>query len=111
MQLGNLRGAIRKAKGNPVVTVNFAGQPMRFVLMKGPLLDELERAFPGGKAVETGIALNYDGDACELIDETGGAVEQLAAKVAESTAKPVSLLDDDPAPSPSPSPTITSLLV
>ncbi|WP_191569172.1 hypothetical protein [Paracoccus yeei] len=109
MQLGNLRGAIRKAKGNPVVTVNFAGQPMRFVLMKGPVLEELERAFPGGKAVETGIGLKYDGDACELIDETGdGAVEQVTSAVAVTTAKPVSLLDDEPAPV---IPKITSLLV
>ena len=81
MELGKLRAAIRKMKGNPKATVLFAGKPMSFALMKGPLLEELEVQFPGGKTIETGISLNEETG--ELVAEQRDAVAELATAVAE----------------------------
>lgn len=49
MKLGDLRGAIRKTKGNPII--NLPGLTVE--VLKTPLLEELEQRFPGGKAAET----------------------------------------------------------
>jgi hypothetical protein len=57
MKLGELRGAIRKLKGHVYFTTDLG---LRFVLQKTPLLEDLERHFPGGKAVETGISFDAD---------------------------------------------------
>lgn len=65
MKLGELRGAIRKTKGNPYVNLfPFPGtdKGFRLYLQKTPLLEELERVYPGGKGVETGL---------EFVEETG----------------------------------------
>ena len=58
MKLGELRGMIRKTKGAPLIITTLGGVTMTLSLMKTPLLEELERAFPGGKAAETN--LNFD---------------------------------------------------
>ena len=58
MKLGELRGMIRKTKGNPSIVTTLGGVTMTLSLMKTPLLEELERAFPGGKAAETNLNFN-----------------------------------------------------
>lgn len=59
MRLGELRGAIRKMKGNPSIRLPLSdGAVMTVVTQKTPLLEELERLFPGGKGVETPFELN-----------------------------------------------------
>lgn len=63
MKLGELRGAIRKTKGNPYINVfPFPGtdKGFRFYIQKTPLLEELERVYPGGKSVETGLDFNVE---------------------------------------------------
>lgn len=55
MKLGELRGAIRKMKGNPIIFIPIDGQLMCVTTQKTPLLEELERLFPGGKGAETSI--------------------------------------------------------
>lgn len=65
MKLGELRAAIRKSKAAPAIQASIGGSPtMLLLLQKGSILDALELAFPGGKAVETG--LEFD-DASGLI--------------------------------------------
>lgn len=59
MKLGELRGAIRKMKGNPSIRLPLGGGAvMTIVTQKTPLLEELERLFPGGKGVDTPIEFN-----------------------------------------------------
>lgn len=60
MKLGELRGAIRKSKGNPFVRVTLApGIPeLSLVLQKNPLYESLDMAFPDGKGQETGLTFN-----------------------------------------------------
>ena len=60
MKLGNLKAAIRATKGNPVIeTKLFADGPtLTLALQKTALLEELDRAYPGGKAVETDLVFN-----------------------------------------------------
>ena len=60
MKLGELRGAIRKSKGNPFVRVTLApGIPeISLVLQKNPLYESLDMAFPDGKGQETGLTFN-----------------------------------------------------
>ncbi|RWE37461.1 hypothetical protein [Mesorhizobium sp.] len=61
MKLGELRAAIRKTKGAPfmdVAAIGPSGATLRLVLQKTPLLEELDRAFPGGKAAETGMTFD-----------------------------------------------------
>ncbi len=56
MKLGELRAAIRKSKAAPAIKASIGGSPvMLLLLQKGAVLDALETAFPGGKAVETGL--------------------------------------------------------
>ena len=65
MKLGELRAAIRKSKAAPSIQASIGGSAvMLLLLQKGAILDALEMAFPGGKAVETG--LEFD-DASGLI--------------------------------------------
>lgn len=59
MKLGELRGAIRKTKGNPIIQgVGSIGLSVE--CMKGPLLEELDRLFPAGRAAETGFEFDTE---------------------------------------------------
>ena len=62
MKLGELRGAIRKSKGNPFVRTTLVpgGPELSLVLQKNPLYESLEMAFPEGKGQETGLTFNPD---------------------------------------------------
>ena len=98
MKLGELRGAIRKTKGNPYMEAYpFPGTDggFRFVLQKTPLLEELERAYPGGKAVETG--LTFDPETGHLKPSADGIVFTAVTKRAEPAGAAADLIDDAPA--------------
>ena len=60
MKLGNLKAAIRATKGNPIIETRlFSDGPMlSLALQKTALLEELDRAYPGGKAVETDLVFD-----------------------------------------------------
>lgn len=58
MKLGELRGAIRKTKGSPFTIATIGGEAITLVLQKTPILEELDRVFPGGKAAETGLTFD-----------------------------------------------------
>lgn len=85
MKLGELRAAIRKTKETPFVNIYpFPGtdKGFRFALQKTPLLAELERVYPGGKAVETGLEFIVETGklCCPTYDEAIGlTVEEKAA--------------------------------
>lgn len=104
MLLGNLRGQIRKTKGNPTITTVIAGKPMTLGLVKGILLEELERAFPGGKSEETGIEFDEENN---VLTVTGDHVSKMPAPEPSAAL----LLDDTPAPAPETASSGTSLLV
>ncbi len=89
MKLGDVRGAIRKAKGNPVLwtRVGTDGPWIKVVVQKAPILDELERVFPGGKGVETGLI--FDGTTNQLYRE-GQQTPPTASN------DPLDTLDDPP---------------
>lgn len=59
MKLGELRGAIRKAQGNPFIRVSLgSGIPtMELVLQKSALDAALKQNFGDNKATETGLEL------------------------------------------------------
>ncbi|MER9524060.1 hypothetical protein NKI96_10790 [Mesorhizobium sp. M0292] len=101
MKLGELRAAIRKTKETPFVNIYpFPGtdKGFRFALQKTPLLAELERVYPGGKAIETGLDFNVDtGKLCcpTYDDAIGLSVEEKAAAFAGSAVEPGSAADDD----------------
>lgn len=62
MKLGELKGAIRKLQGAPKIRLNLkTGQQLECELIKGVFLEQLDQAFPGGKAVETMLTLEADG--------------------------------------------------
>ncbi|NSZ73925.1 hypothetical protein G6L74_09250 [Agrobacterium tumefaciens] len=73
MKLGELRGAIRKTKGSPFTIVAIGGEDITLVLQKTPLLEELDRVFPGGKAVETGLTFDAATGKLEGFDAAGAA--------------------------------------
>ena len=110
MKLGNLKSSIRSTKGSPVLQIELSpGTVTTLALMKGPLLEALDAAFPGGKAVETGMTLETKGDDAVLRPETGGVYMISAAApgpllaimetVAPAPAASLIDLDDDlPAP-------------
>lgn len=63
MKLGELRGAIRKFKGNPILNlypIENSDMGMRVSIQKTSLLAELERIYKGGKAVETGLVFDTE---------------------------------------------------
>lgn len=99
MKLGELRGAIRKTKGNPFITMSIDGKPLSLYLQKTPLLEELDRVFPGGKAVETGLEFDpetayLDGfNADGTVSETGSVSPEILAQLGESG---IDLDTDDP---------------
>lgn len=66
MKLGELRAAIRAAKGNPTLQVTLPGSTTKIKLgvMKMILLQQLELAYPLGKMQETG--LSFDGSTMML---------------------------------------------
>lgn len=89
MKLGELRGAIRKTKGAPFMDAfPFPGTEngFRFVLQKTPLLEELERAYPGGKATETGLTFNVE----------TGHLKPEATGVAFEAVRPAAKTDNGP---------------
>lgn len=61
MKLGALKSAIRDLKGAPKIWVGVLGQPMTVDAQKTPLLAELDRLYPEGRAQETGLWLRDDG--------------------------------------------------
>lgn len=75
MKLGELRGAIRKTKGSPFTIVTIGGEAVTLVLQKTPLLEELDRVFPGGKAAETGLTFDATTGKLEGFDSAGAAAE------------------------------------
>ncbi|MDH1266726.1 hypothetical protein N5C81_03735 [Rhizobium pusense] len=75
MKLGELRGAIRKTKGSPFTIVTIGGEAITLVLQKTPLLEELDRLFPGGKAAETGLTFDTTTGELDGFDSAGAAVE------------------------------------
>ncbi|MGV1943534.1 hypothetical protein ACQZ5D_23905 [Agrobacterium sp. 22-211-1] len=75
MKLGELRGAIRKTKGSPFTIVTIGGEAITLVLQKTPLLEELDRVFPGGKAAETGLIFDAATGKLEGFDSAGAAAE------------------------------------
>ncbi|MER9833418.1 hypothetical protein NKJ28_00375 [Mesorhizobium sp. M0145] len=90
MRLGELRGLIRKTKGSPYVNVYpFPGtdKGFRLVLQKTPLLEELERVYPGGKAVETGLEFNVETGMLKstAYDEQMGLTSEQKAAAFEGT--------------------------
>lgn len=113
MKLGELRGLIRKTKGNPYVNVfPFPGtdKGFRFHLQKTPLLEELDRVYPGGKSVETGLEFNVDTGCLK----SEGYDEAVGLNTEEKTAAFSSdedLLDLDTSPAPAPSSDLGDLLV
>lgn len=62
MKLGELKATIRAHAGAPKIYVQIGGV-MRAELdvSKGVLLEQLDMAFPGGKATETGLVLLESG--------------------------------------------------
>lgn len=116
MKLGNLKSMIRSTKGSPVLQIELApGTAVTVALMKGPLLVALDEAFPGGKAVETGMTLETKGDDTLLRPEAGGVYGIKAAapgpllaimETVALTPAAALLLDLDDVPAPSPTTTL-----
>lgn len=123
MKLGNLKSIIRSTKGSPVLQIELSpGTVTTLALMKGPLLEALDAAFPGGKAVETGMTLRAAGDDMVLALEADAnavyAVKSaapgplLAMMETVAPAPAASLLDlDDELPISAPVPKTTTLLL
>ncbi len=108
MKLGELRGLIRKTKGNPWFDCfPFPGTEngIRFYLQKTPLLEELDRAYPGGKAVE--VPLEFDVETGQLKPADSGVVLRGVAK----TAPEDDLLDLDIETAPVATDSLDDLLV
>ncbi|UVK46789.1 hypothetical protein BPNPMPFG_002499 [Mesorhizobium sp. AR07] len=102
MKLGELRGAIRKTKGNPFINVfpfPNTDQGFRMFLQKTPLLEELERVYPGGKAVETGLDFNVESGLLKSVaynEYMGLTTEQKAAAFeGAATNQAAAPADDD----------------
>lgn len=78
MKLGELRAALRKTKGNPTVVVELVpGKRFDLIIQKTPFFEELDKHFPGGKAVETGLSFDetsgivrFEGDATAAVVRT-----------------------------------------
>lgn len=110
MKLGELRGAIRKYKGNPYVNLfPFPGSDkgFRIYAQKTPLLEELERVYPGGKSTETGLEFVPETGLLRSVeyDKSVGLNDQQKAMAFEgASAKPDDddLLDLDEIPAPAP---------
>lgn len=77
MKLGELRGVIRKTKGSPFTIVTIGGEAVTLVLQKTPLLEELDRVFPGGKAAETGLTFDAATGKLEGFDSAGATTEAI----------------------------------
>lgn len=94
MKLGEIKAAIRSTKGSPAVSIQFTGgsSPVTIALMKGPLMEALDAAYPGGKAVETGLVFEQSGDDNLLRPESGATYTAAPA--------PAPLLDIMTLPSP-----------
>jgi hypothetical protein len=75
MKLGTLKAAIRATKGNPVIETRLwsDGPMMSLALQKAVLLEQLDAAYPGGKAVETDLIFD---EASGILRPDGGVVAQ-----------------------------------
>lgn len=75
MKLGQLKAAIRANKGSPLVVSKIAshGPELTLALQKTALLEELDRAYPGGKSVETGLTFD---DATGTLRGAAGVADQ-----------------------------------
>ena len=60
MKLGPLKQSIRDGDA-PKCVVNHDGIHITWVGQKGPLIVELDRLYPEGKATETGLYINSEG--------------------------------------------------
>lgn len=80
MKLGELRVAIRAAKGNPMMQVTLPGsaQPIKLGIMKMILLDQLELAFPVSKMQETGLSFD---EASMMLSFEGAAAPTPSAPI------------------------------
>lgn len=77
MKLGELKGAIRKAKGNPSMTLLSppnATRNMNLVVQKTALLEELTNIYPNERSFETGMEFDSETGviSCPSIDIGGG---------------------------------------
>ncbi|UUV43233.1 hypothetical protein RCCWILLIS_61 [Rhodobacter phage RcCWillis] len=81
MKLGPLRAAIRGTKGNPLIVTRLTadGPEITLALQKTLLLTSLEDAYPGGKAVETGLTFD---EGTGILQAEGGAVAAPSAPAA-----------------------------
>jgi len=100
MKLGELRALIRKTKGNVYIWQwPFPGTDLafRFAVQKTPLLEELERVYPGGKATETGLSFNVDTGELASPAATDHAVAKLGFRRTDEPhpASSVPNLNDD----------------
>ena len=95
MKLGELRGMIRKTKGAPLIITTLGGVTMTLSLMKTPLLEELERAFPGGKAAETNLNFDEATGVITMHNVLGEAIEKAFAHLPKKDVAPELDLDDD----------------
>ena len=95
MKLGNLKAAIRATKGNPIIETRlFSDGPiLSLALQKTALLEELDRAYPGGKAVETD--LNFD-EKTGILGADGGMAAQQVTNTIETSNGYAVTLDSDP---------------
>lgn len=136
MKLGELKSKIRGTKGSPTLKVELiSGSTFELALMKGPLMEALDKAFPGGKSVETGLVMDDTGVICptdggsyglkltraplldimeapavETIDMMGVGTEKTAmALIKRQTGLLLDLDDEPPAPA-EPAPKSTLLL-
>lgn len=125
MKLGQLKAAIRASKGNPpsvVASLTLGGPLLTLALQKTALLEELDRAYPGGKAVETGLQfsektgiLEAEFDAvADAVGETSTLTHQTMVsgqlETLEVMVPVVDLLAEEPQPAPA-STGISDLLV
>jgi hypothetical protein len=70
MKLGALKSAIRDLTTAPQALVDLPnGNQLHIHAQKGPLLTSLDNAFPGGKAIETGLSLTEGGILVEELTE------------------------------------------
>ena len=60
MKLGALKAAI-KAGSNPTINFRIGETILSIAVQKGSLLEQLDEAFPDGKATETGVCLTAEG--------------------------------------------------
>lgn len=85
MKLADLRGAMRKTKGNPSIVVELVpGRPMTLVMQKTVLLEELGRIFDGSRAAETGLMFDED---TGILSVEGAAAQGAITPIVDAAAQ------------------------